>query len=273
MSEAQAGRAPRLSVLMPSYNSGRFIEHSIASVLDIPGLDVELVIQDGGSSDDTAAVIERIGDPRISFVSEPDNGQSDALNRALARARGDWIGWLNADDVYLKEGVTRLAAQLDGELDFLYGDYATIDAGGEQMARYESSRPLTPEGLIRYGVYVNCSAGLYRRELLRSLGGWDPSLELCMDLDLLCRIARNGARTRHVPVVVMQLRSHPDAKTALNRRQIASEAWRIYRRYGRDIRGALPRALAGQAIFQAYLATYPIWQTRAWRRIRAGKRL
>src|SRR5207245_218173 len=144
------GNRPDISVLMASFNAGRYIEESIASVLAIDGPDLELIIQDGGSTDDTEQVVTRIGDRRIRFVSEPDEGQSDALNRALRRSRGRWIGWLNADDLYDQKGVTQLVEQFEEPLDFVYGDYGTVDQNGRQLKRYRSSRPFNRANLLRY---------------------------------------------------------------------------------------------------------------------------
>lgn len=267
-------KQPDLSVLMASYNTGRYIEESIESVLAIDDIDVELLIQDGHSSDDTAAIVERINDPRIKFVSAPDEGQSDAINRALARANGRWIGWLNADDLYDREGVRKLAQHMDDPLDFLYGDYGTIDAQGRHLKRYRSSRPFDHAALLRHGVYINCSAAFYKPELLRSVGGLDPALHYCMDYDLLFRIARRrGVRSRYVPATVQYLRSHDDAKTSKYVWRFFKEASKVaYRNADGVPRGHL-RASTGLGIFAVYILTQPVWRSAAWRRIRPEKRL
>ncbi|MGI8557686.1 MAG: glycosyltransferase family 2 protein [Solirubrobacteraceae bacterium] len=267
-----AGKKPDLSVLMASFNTARFIERSIESVLSIEGIDVELVIQDGGSTDETEAIITRLSDPRIRFVSEPDHGQSDAWNRALARATSDWIGWLNADDLYDAAGVEGLAGHLGERLDFLYGDYGTIDEDGRKLKHYRSSRPFTREGLLRYGVYVNCSAAFYRAEMLRAVGGLDRDLHYCMDYDLLFRLQRQGVRSLYVPGPVQYLRTHSDAKSQ-NVWQIAREGAKVGFRNARGVRGGRIRVLTSLTIFSLYLLSAPIWNTNAWRRIRPEKRL
>src|SRR2546430_4160523 len=89
----------KLSVVVPSLNSGRFIRHALSSVLAQESVDLEVIVQDGGSSDETREIIRDYGDDRILLVTESDDGQAEALNRAVQRATGEWILWLNADDV------------------------------------------------------------------------------------------------------------------------------------------------------------------------------
>jgi glycosyltransferase involved in cell wall biosynthesis len=258
---------------MASFNASRYIERAIESVLSVDGLDLELLIHDGVSTDGTQEIVARIDDPRVRLVSEPDAGQSDAWNHALARARGRWIGWLNADDIYLPGGVARVAELFDEPLDFVYGDYGTIDAEGGEMKRYRSSRPFNLLNLLRYGVFVNCSASFYRPELLYALGGLNPELHYCMDYDLLLRIARRGVRSQYVPATVQFLRTHPEAKTS-------KYIWRFFRegsgvawRHSKGVEGGRIRVLKSVSIYFAYILTRPVWQTPLWRRIRPGKQL
>ena len=211
-------------------------------------------------------------DPRISFLTEPDDGQSDAWNRALRRARGRWIGWLNADDVYFPEAAQTLTRQLSEELDFVYGDYAAIDENGRDLKRYRSDRDLTVANLLRYGTFVSCSAGFYRAETLRGLNGLDPSLHYCMDHDLLLRLASSGARCRYVPGVVQGLRTHDDAKTSRDVLGFAREGGKVTWQHAREVRGGRIRVLTQFAILFAYIPTRRIWQSALWRRIRPEAR-
>jgi glycosyltransferase involved in cell wall biosynthesis len=257
---------------MPSFNTGRYIERSIESVL-ATDVDLELLIQDAGSTDETHSIVERIGDPRIRFASEADDGQSDALNRALARARGRWIGWLNADDVYVAEGVARLGARFDEPLDFIYGDWGMIDTDGRVFKRYIADRPFSRETVLDHGVYISCSGAFYRRETLQQLGGWDADLHYAADYDLLHRLARRGVRSAYVPTMVQYLRRHDDAKTSRHVWRFWKEGSRVALRNTDGVRAGRLRAFKAIALFFAYIVTQPIWKSRLWLRIRPAKRI
>jgi glycosyltransferase involved in cell wall biosynthesis len=272
--QAEGGTAqPDISVLMPSFNTGRYIQRSIENVLAIEGPSIELLIQDAGSTDDTKTIVERIGDPRVRFVSESDRGQSDALNRALARARGRWIGWLNADDVYVADGVARLAQHFDEPLDFVYGDWGMIDSEGHEFKRYIASRPFTTANVLDHGVYISCSGAFYEREMLRSIGGWDASLHYAADYDLLHRLARRNVRSLYVPTMVQYLRQHDEAKTSQHVWRFLREGSRVALRNTNGVRAGRLRAWKAIVVFFLYIITQPIWKSRLWLRIRPSKRL
>jgi glycosyltransferase involved in cell wall biosynthesis len=258
---------------MPSYNTGRYIERSIQSVLRIEGPTVELVIQDAGSTDETAAIVERIADARIRFVSEPDEGQADALNRALARARGRWIGWLNADDVYVADGVSRLAEHLDEPIEFVYGDWGKIDSEDREIKRFIASRPFTQGNVLDHGVFISCSGAFYRRRTLESIGGWDTELHYVLDYDLLHRLAHREVPSRYVPSLVQYLREHAEAKTSRHVWTFLREGSRVALRNARYVRNGHLRAWRAIAMFFAYIVTMPLWKSRLWLRMRPAKRL
>src|SRR5687768_16684453 len=119
-----------VSILTPSYGYGRFISDAIESVLRQDRLTVEHIVQDGGSDDETVEVLKRFDD-RIVWASEPDAGQSDALNKALARATGTWIAWLNADEFYLPCSLATLLEHGERTAsDVVYGDCLFVDVQG-----------------------------------------------------------------------------------------------------------------------------------------------
>jgi glycosyltransferase involved in cell wall biosynthesis len=258
---------------MPSFNTGRYIERSIECVLAIEGPRLELLIQDAGSTDDTKEIVERIGDDRIRFVSEPDDGQSDALNRALARARGRWIGWLNADDIYVLDGVAQLADHFGEPLDFVYGDWGMIDVDGREFKRYFASRPFSRGTVLDHGVYISCSGAFYDREMLKSIGGWDADLHYAADYDLLHRLARRSVRSLYVPTMVQYLRQHDEAKTSKHVWRFLREGSRVALRNTDGVPAGRLRAWKAIVIFFLYIVTQPIWKSRLWLRIRPSKRI
>src|SRR5713101_2181320 len=115
---------PKISVVIPCFNARSTVEETLRSVLSQDAKAYEVIVQDGGSNDGTLEILHRYGGD-ISYVSEPDAGQSDALNRAIQRANGDIIGWLNADDIYTP-GAFRLVADAFIQYpsaDLVYGDF------------------------------------------------------------------------------------------------------------------------------------------------------
>jgi glycosyltransferase involved in cell wall biosynthesis len=237
---------PSISVLVPSLDAEEFIGTAIRSALDqrIPPL--EVLVQDGGSRDGTLAAVEEIGDSRISLVSEPDGGQSDALNRALSRARGEWIVWLNADDLIAEGAFEKAAPLATGEVDLVSGDYGWVDERGEVIREFSAARTLDRHRLLTEGFELFSGAALYRRSLFERFGGLDTGLRMAMDYDLYLRIAPD-VRSVHCPAILAYLRRHGrSATTELNWRLVREE-FRIRRRYGGYSGRSAPRVLAYDA--------------------------
>jgi glycosyltransferase involved in cell wall biosynthesis len=201
-----------LSVLTPSYGYGRFIVDAIESVLGQDQLSVEHVVQDGRSGDDTVEVLKRYGD-RIVWASEPDAGQSDALNKALARATGTWIAWLNADEFYLPHALRMLIQH--GErtgADVVYGDGVFVDGDG-RIDRLVPQHRFSAKILREYGCYIPSSAVLFHRSILGD-APWDPAVKRIMDWDLYLKLLRRGARFSHVAYPAGAFRVHDERVTS-----------------------------------------------------------
>lgn len=201
-----------VTVLTPSLGYGRFIGDSVRSVIQQPGLTLQHIVQDAGSDDETLDVLRPFGD-RIEWASERDLGQSDGLNKALARAQGAWVAWLNADEYYLPRALEILVET--GEslgVDVVYGDSVIVDRDG----RFLDLRPQHPfsERVLRlYGPFVSSVSLIIRRSALNH-APWDPSLKLVMDWDLYLRLASEGATFYHVAYPVGAFRQHPDQVSA-----------------------------------------------------------
>jgi len=180
----------RLSVVTPSYNQNRFIEQTILSVKgqNCPG--VEHVVMDGGSTDGTVETLERYaGSYNLQWTSEPDKGQSDALNKGLSLSRGRLIGWLNSDDIYLPDALVKVTRYFDAhpETDWLYGDGCIIDEDSRLLAP-SKGRPYDLEAFLRDGQFICQPAAFFRRRALEAAGPLDPALHFGMDYDLFIRL-------------------------------------------------------------------------------------
>ena len=209
-SVATLKRMTDISVLTPSYGYGRYIEDAIESVRRQDGVVVEHIVQDGGSNDGTVDLLRRFDG--LVWTSEPDRGQSDALNKALAKATGRWIGWLNADEFYLPRSLAVLIRHAERVgADVVYGDCIFVDADG-RFERLLPGHRFSGKVLREYGCYIG-SCALAIRRLILDDAPWDPSLERIMDWDLYLRLLRRGARFSHVAYPAGAFRRHSQSVT------------------------------------------------------------
>lgn len=257
-----------LSIVMPSFNSERYIGDAIHSVLRQDVDNLELVIQDGGSTDGTIDVVHSFGDIRISWKSEPDRGQADALNRAVRRAIGDWILWLNSDDTLAPGVLAKIVPRLaSAQFLIVHGDFGIIDGEGRIVKRYVCS-PMTFERLLRRGAYVFSGTVFVGRDLVAKVGPFDERLHSCMDDDWLLRLAK-ASNVHYEPGIVAFLRDHADSKTRTHPWRLWRERWIVARRHG----ASFVMAGMGQVLLAAYLSIRPLARSRLWRRLRPAKRL
>lgn len=257
-----------LSVLMPSLNSRRYIGDALQSVLSQSYDDLELIIQDGESNDGTADVVKSFDDARVSWVSEPDAGQADALNRAIRRSDGDWILWLNADDRLAAGALGKIAPHLVSQQhSLLHGDFGIIDGEGRMVKRYDCS-PMTFERLLARGAYVFSGTVFVRRDLVAEVGSFDPQLQFCMDYDWLLRLA-NASSAHYTPGIVAFLRDHEESKSRRQPWGFWREQWIVKRRHAAPV----PKAAASQVVMAAHIIFRPWFRSRFWRRLRPSKRL
>lgn len=214
-SSGSGPRYPTISVLIPSYQQGRFIERTLRSVLDQDLPEIEVFVCDGGSTDETLDVLRQY-DSRIRWVSEPDRGQSHAVNKALAATSGEIVAWLNSDDLY-GAGALALVSRVFGENPSImacYGAAEHIDDDDRFLGYYPTRA--WDEAALRDSCYLAQPATFFRRELVDRFGGLDESLDYCMDYDLWFRYGER-AGFLYVPVVLAACRMHSSSKTVSRR--------------------------------------------------------
>ncbi len=203
----------KISVISPSYNQGHFLKTNILSILEQNYPSVEHIIIDGGSTDTTVDILKSFDDHITYWVSEPDRGQSDALNKGLAQATGEIIGWQNSDDFYLP-GAFHLVGKIMGDnpaIDVLYGDFLYVD----EEEKFVGSKKYAPCFDIREYLYVGANISnqsvFFRRSALKRAGGFDVDLHLAMDFDLFLRLA-SFANFKHVRAYLGGYRVHGEQK-------------------------------------------------------------
>jgi glycosyltransferase involved in cell wall biosynthesis len=263
-----SNQRPAISVLVPSLNSGRYLGEALKSVFKSE-LPIEVIVQDGGSTDNTQDVVAAFEDNRIRLIVEPDDGQADALNRALSLAQGDFVLWLNADDIVDAEGL-RAAVDAAQGVDLVYGGSGLIDRGGRRLKTY-LPRSLDYHECFRRGTYIFSGSLLIRRSLLQRLGGF-ALLDYCMDFDLLLKLARSRPSDRMIEQGIGFLRVHPESKGERVPWSFFREHWQVAWQERPPGRRMSAVVILAQMKMGAYILTRPVWRSRAWRRMRPAKR-
>lgn len=226
-------KSPQISIVMPSFNQAPFLEEAVRSVLDQEGVDLELLVLDPGSSDGSRELLlslqKSYGD-KLRLVFEPDQGQADAVNRGMALARGNVLGWLNSDDRLRPGALREVAPRLDAaQPRWLYGRCGIIDGKGRETSRaivwYKNIRGR------RFSFYklltedfIPQMAAFWNRSLWDAAGGLDVKRHLDMDYDLFLRFARR-AEPRVLTRYLADFRVHADAKSS---RQVAEHMQAAY---------------------------------------------
>lgn len=185
----------RISVITPSFNQGSFIEDAIQSVLQQNYPDFEHIIVDNCSTDETIGILKKYN--HLNWISEPDSGQSDALNKGFARATGDVVCWLNCDDFYLPGTFLTVRSVLDSEqIDGVYSDLQFCDEYKRNLNYYTSNRPSRPLSLFL--TYISSETLFFRRKLLEKNIEVDNSLHYCMDQDFVAALLYKNFRLFYV---------------------------------------------------------------------------
>jgi glycosyltransferase involved in cell wall biosynthesis len=206
------------SVLTPSYNQGRFIRATIESVLSQQIPDLQYLVMDGGSTDETVAILKEYGD-RLAFVSERDEGTADAVNKGLALCQGELIGWLNSDDIYYPQALHRVGELFAAypKIDVIYGRARHIDEHGMVIDEYPTAE-WSFEALVEHCI-ISQPAAFFRRRVVEKYGSLAQAHKYCVDYEFWIRLARKGARFMFVPEYFAATRLHDQAKTVASRLQ------------------------------------------------------
>lgn len=186
-------KSPLVSVVMPSFNQAKFIEASIKSVLEQDYPNIELIIVDGASSDGTLDIIRSLeaesGPVKLRWISESDNGPANAVNKAIAMAKGTYIGWLNSDDLYTHSAVSRAITAFEANPTWLmhYGHGEHINEQGGFIEAYPTLPPETPYEKFTEGCFICQPTVFFKKSGITLLGKLDESLKMAFDFDYWLR--------------------------------------------------------------------------------------
>jgi len=253
---------PLVSIITPSFNQAAYLRAAIESVLAQDYPRIEYVVVDGGSTDGSREILESYA-PRLAWwVSEPDAGQTAAINKGFARARGSIFAWLNSDDVLYPYAVREAVGHLEEhpEVGMVYGDADYIDEQGVAIGRFPAAR--TDYRRLRRGyVHIPQQAAFFRARLWKMVGPLDEAFRFAMDYDLWVRIAAISPLA-YCPRRWAGFRLHAAGKTMTEDDRCWPEMLRVHRRLG------------GGWLSQIYLrylvrrVVGPFWPVRmAWNRL------
>lgn len=221
----------KVSIVIPTFDRVGFVEQSIVSVLEQDYENLELLVIDDGSTDETPKILERIAersdDARFRWKRHENVGQAATLNAGFAEVEGDLLGYLSSDDLLLPGAITKLveAADAHPEADVIYPWYRIDDLGGRSRDTVRTLELSYVDGL-RWGVCVPGVGALVRRRFYERVGGWDESLRFCPDIEWWLRDP--AAPFLRVDEVLASLTSHPGALSRVeDKRQMWDERLRV----------------------------------------------
>jgi glycosyltransferase involved in cell wall biosynthesis len=243
--------APTVSIVTPSFNQARFLPYTLESVRQQDYPNIEHIVVDGGSTDGSVDILRQA--PRIRWVSEPDRGQVDAINKGFAMAKGDILAWLNSDDTFGPHTVSTAVAALDRTgADLVYGDVEIVDEHGAVL-KVINGIPFDYRVLL-YGIdYIGQQSVFFRRELLERAGPLREEYDNGFDYELWLRFAAHG-KLVYAPELRAQVRWHQAAKSVARASVTRTDCQRLRAEYWS--RGGWPTFFQRQPWFLALNYAY-----------------
>jgi glycosyltransferase involved in cell wall biosynthesis len=248
---------PLVSIITPSYNQAAFLEQTIRSVLDQDYPNIEYLIADGGSTDNSVEIIRKYASKLAWWVSEKDKGQADGINKGFARAKGEFIAWVNSDDYYQPGAVSAAVAALQAnpEAAFVFGDVQVVDKDGRILNNLHYGN-WTLADLMTFHI-IGQPAVFMRRSALEAAGYLDMSYQFMLDHQLWLRVGLQGSM-KYVPQLWAGAHYHEDCKNLAQAAEFGKEAYRIVDwmrstpEYAENMAWLLPNIQAGAERINAF---------------------
>jgi len=226
--------SPLVTVVTPSYNQGQFIEATIQSVLNQTYTNIQYIIVDGGSIDNTMDVVRKYEDKIDIIIHEKDDGQTDAINKGFRLAEGELVGWINSDDILYNDCVERIVAlyKENPNAAIFYSSFNDrIDAKSKLIETYQRIIP-DKNYLLNRNYCIIQQASFYRNDILKKINYLDKSIHYCMDLDLWLRLLDHGSIYSYNEKPLAGFRMWEATKTSTGRHLFMRETREILWRNG-----------------------------------------
>lgn len=220
----------KFSIITPSYNQGRFLPDCVESVLSQIGVDVEHIVTDAMSTDDTLDVLSRY--PHLKWTSEPDSGMSDGINKGFRQATGDWVMWLNCDDYLLPSVLEKVATYIreHPEADIVHGDCIYVKEDKTPIRRKYDTK-VDEWDLLFVGCVIPSTSTFYRREIIDAGHLLDVGYKNCMDWEYFLRLIRLSYRFGYIPEALAGFRWYDESTTQKNWQRMIDEGLRAQREH------------------------------------------
>ncbi|WP_414676044.1 glycosyltransferase [Limnobacter sp.] len=264
---------PKFSIIMPSFNKGKFIESAINSILSQREVDLELIVFDNLSSDSTSTVLASISDPRLKVFVEPDNGMAHAINKGLKVARGHVLGWLNADDLLFPDALQRISDKFAPDVPQLYYGHGMILDDKDKFIRLNFCKRYSYRDLKYYSKNLWLQPGVFwNRKAMEEVGFLRENLRYTMDVDYWMRMSRS-VRLIFINDLQGVLRVYDDTITANGGQKFRDELNNeIYDLYGYERSGILLLiwSFCRKVSFVINVKIFLLWRSRGEFFLRKG---
>jgi glycosyltransferase involved in cell wall biosynthesis len=213
---------PTISVITPSFNQGAFIEKTIQSVISQGISNLDYIIFDNLSNDQTLEILRRF-ETSLRWISEQDRGQAHAVNKGIVATKGEIIAWINSDDIYYPGTLATIQQffQANPEVDVVYGNADHIDEQDQSIEAYYNEP--WDFNRLKDVCYICQPATYFRRRIVEKYGLLDEELKYCMDYEYWLRLAQNGAVFHYLPVKLAGSRLYADTKTISSKVKVHQE--------------------------------------------------
>lgn len=225
----------KVSVITPSFNQGRFIEKTLLSVSNQKNVNLEHVVIDGGSTDETVSILQAT--ERLSYwISEPDKGQAHAVNKGIEKTSGEIIGWLNSDDIYYENAISTVIKFFyeNPNIDVVYGKAEHIDEEGVPFETYPTE-PWSFRRLKKH-CFICQPALFFRRHIIHEHGLLNEKLQFCMDYEYWLRLGKKGVTFAYLNKKIAGSRLYPQNKTLGSKVKVHREINNMFK----DLLGSVP---------------------------------
>jgi len=254
----------KLSIVTPTFNHAKYIETTIKSVLANNYQDLEYIVVDGGSTDGTQDVVARYADNITRFISEPDDGQADAINKGFGCASGDIYAYINSDDYYFPDTFAKVMKffEENPDVDFVYGDCVFVDEGGQFHRYFTEIEPFDRFRLTTCSDFIMQPASFWRAKAYHECGGFDAGLHYGFDWDLWCKMAKKEFKFHYMREPLAVNREFENTKTLSGGNKRLAELKKII---DKNKESAFPHAYYGYAYAEESMK--PKEEQSLWKKI------